>query len=43
MAGLIDAQQTLLVAMEARLDGKNNVEEIAHAYAMLCVAANAVA
>ncbi|KAA6327087.1 MAG: hypothetical protein EZS28_053861, partial [Streblomastix strix] len=43
MTGLIDAQQALLVAMENGLGGHNNVEQIAHAYVMLCVGANAVA
>ncbi|KAA6401171.1 MAG: hypothetical protein EZS28_003298 [Streblomastix strix] len=43
MTGLIDAQQALLVATENGLGGNNNIEQIAHAYAMLCVGANAVA
>ncbi|KAA6339178.1 MAG: hypothetical protein EZS28_052633, partial [Streblomastix strix] len=43
MTGLIDAQQALQVAMENGLGGHNNIEQIAHAYAMLCVGANAVA
>ncbi|KAA6357448.1 MAG: hypothetical protein EZS28_047024, partial [Streblomastix strix] len=43
MTGLIDAQQALLVAMENGISGHNNIEQIAHAYAMLCVGANAVA
>ncbi|KAA6399186.1 MAG: hypothetical protein EZS28_005293 [Streblomastix strix] len=43
MTGLMDAQQALMVTMENGLGGHNNVEQIAHAYAMLCVGANAVA
>ncbi|KAA6367605.1 MAG: hypothetical protein EZS28_036869 [Streblomastix strix] len=43
MTGLIDAQQALLVAMESGIGGHNNIEQIAHLYAMLCVGANAVA
>ncbi|KAA6386682.1 MAG: hypothetical protein EZS28_017789 [Streblomastix strix] len=43
MAGLIDAQQALLVSMENVLGGHNNIEYISPAYAMLCVGANAVA
>ncbi|KAA6360572.1 MAG: hypothetical protein EZS28_043901 [Streblomastix strix] len=43
MTGLIDAQQALLVAMESGIGGHSNIEQIAHAYAMLCVGANAVA
>ncbi|KAA6330812.1 MAG: hypothetical protein EZS28_053452, partial [Streblomastix strix] len=43
MTGLIDAQQTLLVAIENGLSGQNNVEQIVHAQAMLCVGANDVA
>ncbi|KAA6381235.1 MAG: hypothetical protein EZS28_023241 [Streblomastix strix] len=42
MTGLIDAQQALLVVMENGLSGQNNIEQIAHAYAVLCVCANAV-
>ncbi|KAA6309244.1 MAG: hypothetical protein EZS28_056550, partial [Streblomastix strix] len=36
MTGIIDAQQALIVAMENGLGGHNNVEQIEHAYAMLC-------
>ncbi|KAA6362366.1 MAG: hypothetical protein EZS28_042108 [Streblomastix strix] len=43
MNGLIGAQQALLVAIENRLGGHNNIQQIAHAHAMLCVGANAVA
>ncbi|KAA6384345.1 MAG: hypothetical protein EZS28_020129 [Streblomastix strix] len=43
MTWLIDAQQTLLVAMESGLGGSNINEQIAHAYTMLCLCVNAVA
>ncbi|KAA6388163.1 MAG: hypothetical protein EZS28_016307 [Streblomastix strix] len=43
MTELIDAQYALLVAMENELSGHNNIEQVAHVYAMLCVGANAVA
>ncbi|KAA6387402.1 MAG: putative Transposon Ty3-G Gag-Pol polyprotein [Streblomastix strix] len=42
MTGLIDAQHALLVAMENEFGGHNNIEQIAHAYAMLCMGTNAV-
>ncbi|KAA6391250.1 MAG: hypothetical protein EZS28_013224 [Streblomastix strix] len=42
MTGLIAIQQALLVAMENGFDGHNNIEKIAHVYAMLCVGLNAV-
>ncbi|KAA6395741.1 MAG: hypothetical protein EZS28_008729 [Streblomastix strix] len=37
------AGQALQVAIENGLDGHNNIEQIAHAFAMLCMGANAVA
>ncbi|KAA6363914.1 MAG: hypothetical protein EZS28_040561, partial [Streblomastix strix] len=43
MTALIDAQRAQLVAMQDGLGGHNNIQWIAHAYAMLCVGANAVA
>ncbi|KAA6320284.1 MAG: hypothetical protein EZS28_054706, partial [Streblomastix strix] len=43
MTALLDAQQDLLVAMKNWLVGHDNIEQITHEYAMLCVGANAVA
>ncbi|KAA6398362.1 MAG: hypothetical protein EZS28_006114 [Streblomastix strix] len=42
IAGHIEAQNTLLVAMEDNIEGKDNLDDIAHVYVMICAAANIV-
>ncbi|KAA6370070.1 MAG: hypothetical protein EZS28_034402 [Streblomastix strix] len=43
MAELIDAQHTKLMAMVDMIEGMDNLDEIAHVYAIICVTVNAVA
>ncbi|KAA6394586.1 MAG: hypothetical protein EZS28_009890 [Streblomastix strix] len=42
ITGLIDVLQALLVAIENVLECNNNIEQVARAFAMLCVGTNAV-